>query len=1390
MSGWSRKRVTLWLLSPFAILLFLIVLILGLLFYFSSTNSGTATIIKLASNNVPSLSIEGAEGTLLKDLMVKKIQWANDGIDIEITDAELDIASLPPGLTIDNLIAQEMKLVLPEKEEKERKPLQILIPEIHVPLDVDLKNVSIKQLRIYQGDALFTLRDVNLSASVIKDNLHLHNLSGDLYDDTGNIDVKARGDLALFAPHPLDLHVGIKADSTKVGVGNLAIHALGEVTDYELTAKGAWKYGDYPEYTVNLSANGNLEHLDAETNLDGSAGDAQLKGKLKWAPELHWDLDLTGDRLNPGVFAADYPGDLKMVWKTTGSLTDKVRLQAELKTLTGKVQDYPVAASLQVTLEDQAITLQSLNAQVGDNKLTATGEANDALNVKWQLDAPNLGQLHQSIDGNIKGHGQLVGQRDAQQLTLSITELVGEVLDYKISAKGELARQGELLSAKDLIVDIGDNRIKLNGSADEEQGIAWDLNAKNLQQFVPQKPDVVSGNLKGNGVIKGLLDGSKASLDIQTLAGKVLDYPVKAKGVLRLQDKIISAEPLVVDIGKNTLQLTGSTDKAQGMQWKIDARKLQQINPKIRGNIKGNGELALELDGSYYAVDIATLEGKLEGRPIDISGNVSSDKGKLAVEDLKVKAGINRLFANGTASEPFDIKLDIDAPKLSQVLPDLSGNLKGNVALQGNIEALNIKADLKGKKLRYQAIRVGSLDIKADQKGDFYTVKADIKNIQQEKNALQSVKLDGEGKITQHSVNLALVHEEGKVNLRANGGWDNEQWQGRINKLSLRDTQAGNWQLANGVNILASANAARASQFCLNSTQKAQLCAEGAWSKEQGANAKGSLNRVPLNMAKPWLPENIGVSGLVNADFDVQQTANGQLNGKVAVKLPDNQITIKDKKGKVETLRYSNTTADILMRGNNIDAQTKLDIVDRGKLRAKVNVDLAEPKERSKLSGNIELAVPDIRWLQKFSNDIDRLKGQVDGKVALSGTLGKPLITGTAQLKNGSLTLPETGANLEAINLTLQANRADRMDINGSLKAGPGTLQAKGQLLFGKSPLWQADVTLTGDRLLLMNTHEVQSYISPNLVIKAKPETVKITGKVLIPETTITLRELPVTAKKRSDDIVIIGRDTPTQKRVGITKKPAAKSDSKEVPIAIQPNVEVELGDKITFTGFGLSARLQGKLRVLRTRQDIVGQGTLNVLDGIYKAYGQDLEIERGRLIFNGPIDTPGLDVRAVRTIDSEIKVGIALRGTVQNPESELFSEPAQSQTDTLSYLLTGKAASSLGSGDSALLSSAITTLGVKGGESIAQQIGGSIGLDEVGIDAKDGDYKNSELTLGKKLGPKLYVKYIVGLFDSLQKVAITYQINDRLELNARTGVQQEVDINYKFDTNRGPFGR
>lgn len=1364
-------------LSPLTALFALIILALIVLFWTGYTTYGTKTVINMASKALPELALEGVEGTLLDDLKIKHITWQKDDLTIHVEDAELDTSPFPPRITLHKLSAKRITLELPEADKtKTNEPFVLQIPDINIPIDLILEDINVDELHIQQGEALIKLRDVKLSGLVDKDDvLKLDNLSGSLYDDAGNIAVTAKGLLGLASPHAVDLSINATGDSQRLGVGSVDLKATGEVIDYQLAVNGNWKYADYPRYQLEMMGKGNLEQLDVENlDLTGDAGSAHLQGIMSWSPKLNWDLELTGDDLNPAAFLEQLPGNLDMVWQSTGTFDEIAKVQLTLKSLTGQLQDYPVDAQMLITIEGDQGTLESLNTKVGDNQLSATGTANEQIDIQWQLDAPLLSQLHPTLTGKLKGNGLIRGKRDGSQFQLAIETLKGKVLDYPVEATGGIGLDGELASAENLKLSVGNNHLTLDGNADEQKGINWSLDAKKLSQIAPD----LNGSLKGSGKATGLLDGSRGAIQIDNLKGKIQDYPINAKGKLVYKDQHVEADQLKLAVGNNRVQLQGST--ASVLDWKLDAQNLKQLYPDISGFVKGHGKLAAKLDGSSFKVNIAQLDGKIDGRPLKASGDVESLDGVITVKDLVVLAGQNKLNASGNASEPFDLNLDIDAPKLSQVWPGLAGSLKGGGKVSGTLKQLQVNADLKGKQLKFDDLSINGLDLTAKQQGDVYDIKADITQFKQGANTIKTASLNANGRIDNHTANLAVDHNEGKLSLSAAGGWINDAWQGTLNKLDLLNTQAGNWRLNKPVAITASAKAAKASQLCLSSSQNGRLCTEAQWSEIQGVTAKGDLIKVPLALSKPWLPDNINVPGMVNADFDITQQA-GVPNGTLSIKLPDSSITIQNKRGKKETLYYSNTAADMVINNKKATIKASADLRDRGQLRAEGSAILADNPQNTQLDANIKLNVPDIRWAQQFSNVIDELKGKFEGDVRIEGTLAKPKVTGTAKLQNASLYLPETGARIEAINLTAQADRADQMAISGTLKAGTGVLNANGTLYLQNLPKWNADLTLKGDRLLLMNTYEVQAQASPDLVIKASPDKVRINGTIVIPETTITLEELPPSAKSRSDDIVIVGK---------ASKQEIKQEQANDGVLDIYPNVEIVLGDKITFSGFGLDAGLTGKLRILRTRQDIVAQGALNIVDGVYEAYGQELEIERGRLLFDGPVNNPGLDVRAVRRVPGDIMVGIALSGTANNPESELFSTPQQTQTDTLSYLLTGRSLSNSTSGDTAILTKAVTGLGIRGGESLAQQMGSQLGLD-VGIDTNGGDYKQSELALGKRIGTNLYIKYIVGIFDSLQKVAVTYQINKRLELEAKSGIdQQSLNLNYKIETNKGIFGR
>jgi translocation and assembly module TamB len=847
----------------------------------------------------------------------------------------------------------------------------------------------------------------------------------------------------------------------------------------------------------------------------------------------------------------------------------------------------------------------------------------------------------------------------------------------------------------------------------------------------------------------------------------------------------LQVESLKLNGKAGDVTLTGKLDWEDRLRWDATLTGTK-LNPEsFSKDMSGSLNVALTSQGQWAAgklqltLDVTQLQGRLREYPVDAKGKAAWDGKQLQLEKVTAQVGNNQLQAEGGVGEVLDLRWKIDANNLATAWKGLEGSLKGAGTLQGTLAKPQLQADLKGNKLRYQDYRLGAVDAQISQSGEVYTLKADAQDFRSGDTLLKTLKLDGKGTLENHNVSAQLVHAEGKAEFAASGAWQNQQWRGTVQNLALRDTAAGDWTMANAVKLEASATAANSSEICLVS-RGSRACGKPTWSSEQGMTLVGNVQQIPLLMLRPWLPEDLSSDGSVSADYRFEQRG-GRPVANASVRLSDGSMTLRGEKGKSETVRYTNARADLSLNDRQLEGKAQADLSGYGVLRADGGLTLSPQDGNHRINARLAATLPDIAWLERLSPQIERLQGGITADLQISGALSKPSVAGAVRLTNGQVHLSEAGVTLEAINAVMQASGNERATLTGTLRAGQGVLNANGSLSLADLPRWRADVSLQGDNLKLMDTHEVQAWFSPRLQFQVSPGSVAVTGDVAIPQAVVNLREIPPTASVRSSDVVIVGR------------RAAARPSGvlvKDAPLDIQPNVSITLGDKVKFNGFGLDARLEGRLRVLRTRQDVVAEGVLSVVDGLYKAYGQNLAIERGRLLFNGPLDNPGLDVRAVREVEGgDIKVGMALVGTVRKPESTLFSSPQQTQSDTLSYLLTGRAMAGLSGDQSSLLVDAVTQLGVAGGESLVQQFGGSLGLDNLGLNTKNGDITQSELSLGKRLGPRLYVRYIVSLFDSLQRVAITYQVNKRLQVEVKSGLHQSVDLIYKIDTNKGVLG-
>ena len=520
-------------------------------------------------------------------------------------------------------------------------------------------------------------------------------------------------------------------------------------------------------------------------------------------------------------------------------------------------------------------------------------------------------------------------------------------------------------------------------------------------------------------------------------------------------------------------------------------------------------------------------------------------------------------------------------------------------------------------------------------------------------------------------------------------------------------------------------------------------------------------------------------------------------------------------------LNQGNFTASGRLPIDSIETLEGLDTIDSGlelslkgnskgddsesSIQGFLNIDLKEIEPLFSLLPMIE-PVLDSKQPHKEvasgSTSADR-SSLINGRINVSGSLESPILDGEVRLKDLDFRIPEAGIDVRNMVGKLSATRDGRLEYklagfsrseslprgdqkkNRAFKIVPitgGEIAITGSANYGASGVGglsntlQADMAIRGEKFLAVNNSDAIVYISPEIDIALADKQIDIQGKITVPEAYITPRQLPPGAVRASDDQIIVNEQGELDSLTGDT-------------YAINSRVELVLGDKVKVEAFGFSGRIEGALLTkMQPEEELTGQGEFNVVDGEYRAYGQGLVVKKGRVLFNGPLSKPAIDLRATRRPADNILVGITATGSATKPDVNIFSEPSMGRTEQLSWLVLGRPLENSSEGESNVLSQLALSYALNAGDSVVKTIGSAFGADTVAIEtgsAEAGtaqDNNQAAVVLGKYLSPKLYISYGLGLFDAVNTVRVRYTLNKYWKLAATSsGEGSGGDVIYQL---------
>ncbi|MEF9437535.1 MAG: translocation/assembly module TamB domain-containing protein [Candidatus Mariimomonas ferrooxydans] len=496
---------------------------------------------------------------------------------------------------------------------------------------------------------------------------------------------------------------------------------------------------------------------------------------------------------------------------------------------------------------------------------------------------------------------------------------------------------------------------------------------------------------------------------------------------------------------------------------------------------------------------------------------------------------------------------------------------------------------------------------------------------------------------------------------------------------------------------------------------------------------------------------------------------NQTLTGSVSVNVGESTALYRYDEYETVKVMVKSIVLDTGLDTNRLDIAFNAFLTERGFIRGTASLPGFDPMsldtERQEISGNLSAELKMLDLIPVFTKKVMNTAGSLAADMKITGTVAQPVLEGYLNLSDGTAHIPDLGIRLKDISMKIAGNKTGALDISGKLTSGEGHVLIKGTAVNYPEKPFSGELQVQGENFETLRIPSAKVIVSPDIHAAFQGSLIAINGTVTIPEASLEPRDLSNTVTASRDVKIIY--------------------ETQEIPqddiLKLSGNITLSLGEKVKFKGFGLSCSLDGKIDLIEKPGQITqGKGEIHIINGKYKAYGQELDIEKGRLIFAGNIDSPGLDIRAVRKI-KDVTSGVQATGTLQSPQLKVFSVPAMDESDALSYLLFGRPMRQLSGSEGSQLHSTALSAGLSGGGFIVKKIGARFGIEDVEIE-KGTTPRSSALFLGKYLSPSLYVSYGIGLFEPVNTLRLRYSLSPRWLLQTEHGLGSGGDLLYKIE--------
>jgi autotransporter translocation and assembly factor TamB len=705
-------------------------------------------------------------------------------------------------------------------------------------------------------------------------------------------------------------------------------------------------------------------------------------------------------------------------------------------------------------------------------------------------------------------------------------------------------------------------------------------------------------------------------------------------------------------------------------------------------------------------------------------------------------------------------------------LPDtadvaMSGSLEGRARIGGSIHSLDVEGSAVLRSGVYRTNRVDSVtaDITAHGlRSDSETVRfsADASGVEAFDRTFEGVHLEGTvsngagqgavevrrraGEVYATSGSFALDSVGGSVELQeASAVFDSVTWR-------MEGPTRIAWDSA-AVSI-DSLHVARAG------TEPMKVTATGTLSRAGDSDFHLDASNVRLaRLARMAQLESLDLGGLLDLTVDVTGPASAPLmHGSLVVREP-----------RYGDLRLTRVGGEISYRDRAADLQLEAWSPARKVLTVAgtVPIDLALTRQpRRTLATPMDVSVRadslDAAVALSYFSMLQDVEGTVSGDFRVRGTVDRPEPSGVLELQNAAWSIEPIGVRHSNVNGRLTLNPDRTVNVQVSTRA-TGTSDVTGTLTLEPVSDPTLDLKIHFAGFQAVNRRDVAGKISGDLTLTGTYRKPAVGGSLTVDQGTLYLEEFARSAEvvDLTDPDVFNVVDTTI-----LSSRPILADLRNPFLENLRVSIDLSVPRDTWLRSEDMNVEIGGELIVTydRLKRDLVMVGELNALRGSYTVLGRRFDVQSGTVGFIGtPGINPTLSIQAVSRIrrvgNDPLSVTATVSGTLTQPRVSLSTdEQAVPQSDLVSYLVFGRPAHELSSGQNALVQGAtggaVSYLVGTAATQLSTAVAQKIGVDYLSISQADYEagnvgilsaaIQNPQVEIGQYLSQNVFVVVVL----------------------------------------------